>query len=107
MEFRFISREAYRKKDEPDFINKLKSELGHFYWIPEGGTNELAIRGCEEILTKDDAQFDFICVSLLRKLYIHDICQSSEMHAGNKRKQTPSCSTRRKKGGGVYLPVCF
>lgn len=64
MEFRFISREAYRKKDEPDFINKLKSELGHFYWIPEGGTNELAIRGCEEILTKDDAQFDFICVSV-------------------------------------------
>ncbi len=37
-----------------NFIAALKSEFGDFYQIPEGGTNELAIKGCEEILTKED-----------------------------------------------------
>jgi len=64
MKFKFISREDYREKDNPGFIKALKSELGHFYWIPEGGTNDLAIKGCEEILTNTDKEFDFICVAV-------------------------------------------
>lgn len=61
MRFKFISREDYRKKTELDFIDKLRSEFGDFYLIPEGGTNSLAVKGCEEILTKNDQDFDFIC----------------------------------------------
>lgn len=61
MKFVFISREDYRKKSEPEMISKLNLELGDFYLVPEGGTNELAVKGCEEILTKDDEQFDYIC----------------------------------------------
>jgi len=64
MNFKFISREDYREKDSPGFIKALKSELGQFYWIPEGGTNDLAIKGCEEILTNNDKEFDFICVAV-------------------------------------------
>ena len=64
MKFKFISREAYRQKDDPDSMEAMKSELGDFYLIPEGGTNDLAIKGCEEILTKDDEKFDFICVAV-------------------------------------------
>ena len=30
--------------------------------MPEGGTNELAIKGCEEILTNQDKIFNFVCV---------------------------------------------
>lgn len=61
MQFDFISREAYRKKDEPALIDRLKEKYGEFYLIPEGGTNELAIKGCKEILTNEDASFDYIC----------------------------------------------
>ena len=64
MKFKFVSREAYREKDNPDFKKALQSELGEFYWIPEGGTNDLAIKGCEEILTNSDKEFDFICVAI-------------------------------------------
>ncbi len=60
MQFHFISREAYRKKETASFIKDLKNQYGDFYLIPEGGTNELAVKGCEEILTEQDSEFDFI-----------------------------------------------
>lgn len=61
MQFKFVSREAYRQKSDPGFIEKLKVDYGDFYLIPEGGTNQLAVKGCEEILKEDDNDFDFIC----------------------------------------------
>lgn len=61
MEFVFVSREAYRTKTESYFLDSLKDMLGDFYLLPEGGTNDLAVKGCEEILTESDADFDFIC----------------------------------------------
>ncbi len=63
MQFKFVSRTAYRLKNEADFIEKLKREFGNFYLIPEGGTNQLAVKGCEEILQKEDEMYDFICVA--------------------------------------------
>ncbi len=50
MELHYVSRSEYRTKTEPAFINKLKADFGHFYLVPEGGTNQMAIRGAEEIL---------------------------------------------------------
>ena len=64
MELHFVSREAYRTKEEVTFLEKLKERLGNFYLIPEGGSNTLAVKGCEEILTKEDFNFDYICVSV-------------------------------------------
>lgn len=64
MTFKFISREAYRDKTSPNFISKLKEEFGDFYLIPEGGTNDLAVKGCEEILTEEDAKFGYICCAV-------------------------------------------
>ncbi|CAM3983857.1 1-aminocyclopropane-1-carboxylate deaminase/D-cysteine desulfhydrase [Flavobacterium weaverense] len=64
MQLEFVSREEYRTKIEDQFIERLKSKFGDFFLIPEGGTNELAIRGCEEILTEDDAKFDYICCAV-------------------------------------------
>lgn len=49
MQLHFVSREDYRKKSSSDFIEGLKKKFGDFYLIPEGGSNELALRGCEEI----------------------------------------------------------
>jgi len=64
MELEFVTRESYRHKTEPDFIARLKEKFGFFYLVPEGGTNEFAIKGCEEILTEEDAKFYYVCLAV-------------------------------------------
>ncbi|MBQ0769095.1 MAG: 1-aminocyclopropane-1-carboxylate deaminase/D-cysteine desulfhydrase, partial [Bizionia sp.] len=64
MHLKFVNREQFRNKSNPEFLNALKDELGAFYAIPEGGTNALAVKGCEEILTEADKNFDVVCVSV-------------------------------------------
>lgn len=64
MELKYISREEYRNKTEPEFIEHLKQLYGNFYLLPEGGTNELAVKGCTEILTDDDALFTHVCCAV-------------------------------------------
>jgi len=64
MDFKFVSRETYRTKNDPTFIKRLELEFCSFYLIPEGGTNNLAVKGCEEILSTSDAIFDLICCSV-------------------------------------------
>ncbi|MFO0434775.1 MAG: 1-aminocyclopropane-1-carboxylate deaminase/D-cysteine desulfhydrase, partial [Sphingobacteriaceae bacterium] len=50
MHLHFISRERYKNKTDNDLIEELKQEFGDFYMIPEGGNNELGIKGCMEIM---------------------------------------------------------
>lgn len=64
MVFEFVSRESYRNKDNPKFLELLKNKFGDFYLLPEGGTNDLAIKGCEEILSVNDEMFDYICCAV-------------------------------------------
>jgi 1-aminocyclopropane-1-carboxylate deaminase len=64
MQFKFVSRESYRHKTETKFIENLKQEFGDFYYVPEGGTNTFAVQGCEEILSKEDSQYDFVCTAV-------------------------------------------
>lgn len=64
MEFEFVSREDYRLKNEISFIEKLKNKFADFYLVPEGGTNELAVKGCEEILTTEDSVFNYVCCAV-------------------------------------------
>jgi 1-aminocyclopropane-1-carboxylate deaminase len=64
MQFKFVTRSNYREKASKTFIEDLKREFGKFYLIPEGGTNILAIKGCEEILTETDKNFDYVCCAV-------------------------------------------
>ena len=57
MQFHFVSRTAYRDKESSSFISFLSEKFGNFYLVPEGGTNDLAIKGCEEILTSEDKSY--------------------------------------------------
>ena len=61
MHFKFVSRNDYKRKNDPDFQEDLKREFGSFYLLPEGGTNALAVKGCAEILEASDADFEVIC----------------------------------------------
>ncbi|MEN9876920.1 MAG: 1-aminocyclopropane-carboxylate deaminase [Bacteroidota bacterium] len=64
MQFEFVSRETYRLKTEATFLEQLQQQYGAFYLIPEGGTNAFAIQGCEEILTPEDASFDYVACAI-------------------------------------------
>lgn len=64
MQFEFVSREAYRNKTDDLFLEGLKLKFDDFYSIPEGGTNDLAVKGCKEILTELDNEFEYVCVSV-------------------------------------------
>lgn len=56
MHLHFISRSAYREKNNPVFIENLQQQFGDFYPLPEGGTNEFALRGCSELVTEIQTQ---------------------------------------------------
>lgn len=60
MRFCFVPRHAYRNKQDPSFLLQLEAQFGRFYHLPEGGSNSLAVQGCEEILGATDAGFDVI-----------------------------------------------
>jgi 1-aminocyclopropane-1-carboxylate deaminase len=64
MHLHYVTREAYRTKASPDFIQQLKDQFGEFYLIPEGGTNELAVKGCAEFARqlKNEIEFDYVCL---------------------------------------------
>ena len=61
VELHFVSRVDYRNKIEPFFIDTLKNKFGDFYLLPEGGSNELAVKGCKEIIDYIPVDFDYIC----------------------------------------------
>lgn len=44
-----VSRSDYRRKQQPAFLEELRDKYGEFHLLPEGGSNALAIKGCEEI----------------------------------------------------------
>ncbi|MDM1352627.1 1-aminocyclopropane-1-carboxylate deaminase/D-cysteine desulfhydrase [Myroides marinus] len=64
MQLGFMTRTEYRQKADEVVIDKLKQKYGEFYLVPEGGTNEEAIRGTEEILKEEDYTFDYVCTAV-------------------------------------------
>ncbi|MGB0360782.1 MAG: 1-aminocyclopropane-1-carboxylate deaminase/D-cysteine desulfhydrase, partial [Endozoicomonas sp.] len=62
MTLRFLSRSDYRKKNDPEFLNRLMEHFGlqykNVHLVPEGGSNDLGIKGCEEIFFAGDIQSD-------------------------------------------------
>lgn len=61
MKFKFVSRKAYRdkKKLQLEFLTKQPNT----YVVPEGGTNQLAVKGCKEMLSEEDNKFNYIAAS--------------------------------------------
>jgi len=80
MRFHFVSRSDYRKRGEPDFIEGLRTRFGEFHLLPEGGSNALGVRGCEEILGPGDARFDLICCAVGTGATLAGISNSSLPH---------------------------
>ena len=62
MRLTYLDRSSYRHKQAPELLARLRSEFGEHYLLPEGGSNELAVRGCAEIPAEIAEPFDLICV---------------------------------------------
>lgn len=80
MQLHFITRSAYREKTSEAFLEALQKKFGDFFTVPEGGTNEQAVKGCEEILTPGDEQFDVICCAVGTGGTISGIINASKEH---------------------------
>jgi 1-aminocyclopropane-1-carboxylate deaminase len=80
MDFVFLDRETYRKKSEAQFLNALKFKYPDYYVVPEGGGNELAIKGCEEILQPSDMDYDYICCAVGTGGTISGLIRSAQSH---------------------------
>lgn len=64
MELMFVSREEYTQKEQGKTVQEVRQARGTLFLLPEGGTNALAVKGCKEILTPQDAVFDTICCAV-------------------------------------------
>jgi 1-aminocyclopropane-1-carboxylate deaminase len=63
MRLQYISRDDYRKKDSHSFLEQLRELFGNFYHIPEGGTNDLAVKGCFELGSMlKEIEFDYLAM---------------------------------------------
>ena len=61
MKIHYIDNETYKKKESVSFINSLKNMFGKFYIIPEGGTNELGVKGAGEIILNVTENYNYLC----------------------------------------------
>jgi 1-aminocyclopropane-1-carboxylate deaminase/D-cysteine desulfhydrase-like pyridoxal-dependent ACC family enzyme len=60
MQLHYVQRSLYQNKQELyEYVNNLV-ESENFYLIPEGGANELGVKGCKEIINLVDFNFDYI-----------------------------------------------
>jgi len=77
MQLKFISRTMYREKENASILLELRHKFGDFYYLPEGGTNPLAILGCEEILVESDKDFDYVCCAVGTGGTMAGLCNST------------------------------
>ncbi|MEP1096671.1 MAG: pyridoxal-phosphate dependent enzyme [Cyclobacteriaceae bacterium] len=62
MELKFVDRKDYRDyREAPD---SLARSYPNSYILPEGGTNELAIKGCKELVSEIENDFDLIALPI-------------------------------------------
>ena len=80
MTFHFVTRSDYQEKEKASYFQELLSSYESPLVVPEGGTSALAIKGCEEILTPEDVQYDYICCSVGTGGTIAGIIKSAQPH---------------------------
>ncbi|MBU2527146.1 MAG: pyridoxal-phosphate dependent enzyme [Bacteroidetes bacterium] len=80
MSLLFVDRETYRNKHATDFQNEIIGKFENAYILPEGGTNDLAVLGCQEILSDACRNFDIIAVAVGTGGTISGIINSCNAH---------------------------
>ncbi|WSY39111.1 pyridoxal-phosphate dependent enzyme [Embleya sp. NBC_00888] len=60
----FTDRATYRAKHTPRVLDRLLAAHGPAYVLPEGGSNEAAVRGCAELPAELGEDLDTVCVAV-------------------------------------------
>lgn len=63
MKLHYLDRTTYRQKETNEVLDSLRKTYGDVYMIPEGGTNELALKGAAEIVEGIESDYDYICAA--------------------------------------------
>ena len=61
MQIVYLNRTDYRKNIYRIFVEWVHNKFGNVNIIPEGGTNQLAIKGCSEIPSLIENDYDYLC----------------------------------------------
>lgn len=61
MELHYIDRTTFRERESEGFLKSIKGKFGDVYILPLGGTNNIALKGCAEIVNQIDIEYDYIC----------------------------------------------
>jgi 1-aminocyclopropane-1-carboxylate deaminase len=64
MKLVYLDRQTYRSKRSPEVLDRLREQHGHFYLVPEGGSNHLGVRGASEIIDEIDVDFDVVATAV-------------------------------------------
>ncbi|ALO36076.1 cysteine desulfhydrase [Colwellia sp. MT41] len=59
MQCHFVDRKTYRRRFDTEFLTELSELYPNYFFIPEGGSNTLAIPGVAEIVTELNQQTNF------------------------------------------------
>lgn len=78
MEFLFITREAYRNKEQ--ISRNLQKQYPEALIVPEGGTNELAVKGVQYMLDERTKYFDYLCSAVGTGGTLSGLAKYSEKH---------------------------
>lgn len=64
MELHFLSKGEYENRFSESTTEQLTQIYGHFYAIPDGGSNVLAVKGVAEMMQEIDIAYDVCCVAM-------------------------------------------
>lgn len=59
MKLFFVDRKTYRRRHDSDYLAELQQQFPHYFIVPEGGSNQLAIAGVSEVMTELTQQTEF------------------------------------------------
>lgn len=90
----FVPRSEYKDRNNPNYLKELSNKFPDAFIIPEGGANELGIKGCEDIVIEcqNEIDFDFITVDcgtgatlsgMIRRLQPHQHAIGVQVLKGN------------------------
>ena len=81
MELTFISRSEYRTLRKFKTHNELPTLQKGEYWLPEGGSTKLALRGVGEIINEIEQEYDFLCVPCGTGTTLAGLINSASIHS--------------------------
>jgi len=80
MNLYFVSRAAYRLKEESDEVQQVLTSCNDFFLVAEGGANEWGERGCSEIWREIEPSIDYLCVACGTGTTLKGLVKGSRSH---------------------------